>query len=332
MLRLVTHLERLLLVRDCVIVPNLGGFVVQSVPAAYDANKHLFRPMRKELLFNSTLKHQDGLLAESYMKQYQVDYRKAVSMIEEEVHVLLTRLNATREFDLSKIGCLRLGDEGQYVFQPAEDDFFSVESYGLPSFYFTPLSLLKKEDEPLFIPTPQQESRRKDIYIRVNRNVLRTLGAAAAVTALVLLISTPIKQVNPARYTASFIPTEITVPTEASVSPDPTIPATEEVEMPAEVVEIQTAVEAEPEVRPVAVKSGKTYYAVIGSFPNETLGNKFISESVDKKQFPNVGFVIKDGKVRVYSDKFDNREAAEAYVNTLRGIEQYKNTWLFISR
>ena len=62
MLRLTIHIERLLLTQDCVIVPGFGGFVIQAVNASYNAEKSMFVPMSKEVMFNTTLQHNDGLL------------------------------------------------------------------------------------------------------------------------------------------------------------------------------------------------------------------------------------------------------------------------------
>ena len=85
MLRIVTHIERLLLVHDCVIVPKFGGFVLQAVPAMQHKEEHTFRPLRKEIGFNMTLQHNDGLLPESYMQMHEVSYRQAQLMLEEDV-------------------------------------------------------------------------------------------------------------------------------------------------------------------------------------------------------------------------------------------------------
>ena len=57
MLRIITHIERLLLTHDCVILPKFGGFVLQILPATYEEEEHSFRPMRKEVMFNVTLQH-----------------------------------------------------------------------------------------------------------------------------------------------------------------------------------------------------------------------------------------------------------------------------------
>ena len=104
MLRIITHIERLLLTHDCVILPKFGGFVLQTLPATYQEEEHLFRPMRKEVMFNVTLQHTDGLLSESYMQTYGVDYRKAQLMLEEDIEALNVSLEQDKRITLGRIG------------------------------------------------------------------------------------------------------------------------------------------------------------------------------------------------------------------------------------
>lgn len=315
---------------DCVIIPGFGGFVLQSVPASCSVEEHVFRPMRKDILFNGTLKHQDGLLAESYMKMYDVNYARAVSMVGEDVELLLLRMKAAGQIDLGMIGSLRFGDEGQIVFTSAEDNLLSVDAYGLPSFYFAPLSALRKEQDDVFIPVRKYEEKKRDaVYIRINRSVLRAGAAVAAVAAFVLLVSTPIRDVNPSMYTASFVPSEMTVNIPQPESSAPGLPGDAAVTVAVPVA--GEAVAAGAEAQPVVPKTGKTYYIVIGSFPDMESGLKYMGE-VDKTQYPNVGTVERGEKVRVYSEKFDNREEAESYLSVIRQSEKHQDAWLFISR
>ena len=51
MIELERHIEILLLDNDCVIVPNLGGFMAHHVEAHYDDNDMLFLPPSRTLLF-----------------------------------------------------------------------------------------------------------------------------------------------------------------------------------------------------------------------------------------------------------------------------------------
>ena len=96
-------------------------------------------------------------------------------------------------------------------------------------------------------------------------------------------------------------------------------------------VEVEEAgvVAPAPKVKSVAPK--KMYHIVIASFPTEEQANEYIS-GVDRTQCKNVSKVVRDGKYRIYADKFNNRADAESYMATLRKIEKYKDAWLFISR
>lgn len=116
MLRIITHIERLLLVHDCVIVPKFGGFVLQTVSAVCNGEEHLFSPQRKEIVFNITLQHNDGLLSESYMQMYGVNYRKAQLMLEEDVDDMKAALQEEKRLSFGLLGSFSLGQEGQMIF------------------------------------------------------------------------------------------------------------------------------------------------------------------------------------------------------------------------
>lgn len=340
MLRIITHIERLLLVHDCVIVPGFGGFVLQAVSAVYDEKEHLFNPQRKEIVFNVTLQHNDGLLSESYMQMYDVNYRKAQLMLEEDVADMKVVLQEDKKLSLGVLGSFSLGMEGQVIFHPGESDTFSVGSYGLVSFNFPLLQPVLAEREEVALLT---RKRKKDIlYIPVNRKLLRVAAASAAAVALFLLVSTPVKDVNQAAYTASFVPTEMVVKSAPEIKPTEEI-ASEETIAP-EINEVKTerkvaAVAPSREVKrqkitpepAIAKPNLKMYHIVIASFPTEDQADKYIA-GVDRQECKHVSKVVRDGKYRIYADKFDNREQAESYMATLRMNEKYKDAWLFISR
>lgn len=342
MLRIITHIERLLLVHDCVIVPKFGGFVLQTVPAVYGSEEHLFRPVRKEIGFNGTLQHSDGLLGESYMQTYSVGYRQAQLMLEEDIDDMKATLQQSEKLSLGLLGSFSIGEEGQLVFSPAETDLFSVVSYGLPAFHFPALTSLQTEKEKVEQITSKSK-KRDTVYIPVSRKLIRTAVASAAAVALFLLISTPVKDVNQAAYTASFVPSEV-VTYKAPIEKTETKTAVVESEQPVSVtkpveqpVSVPVAKKAEPIIsKPVPekkeVKSNpKMYHIVIASFPTETQANEYIA-GIDKKDCKHVSKMSRDGKYRIYADKFDNRKDAEDYMATLRTNPKYKDAWLFISK
>ena len=120
MMRLTTHIERLLLTNDCVIVPGFGGFVSRTIPEAKEEEAHRFRPVRKEIVFNGTLRHTDGLLPESYMRMYGVDYQEARLMMDEDIESLRATLEREKRITLGRIGAFSVGEEGQVIFSPGD--------------------------------------------------------------------------------------------------------------------------------------------------------------------------------------------------------------------
>lgn len=128
------HIEILLLSNDCVIVPELGGFMAHHIPAHYDHDDKLFLPPLRTLGFNPQLKLNDSLLAQSYIEAYDISYPEAIRRIEEEVNELKQRLNNEGSYELNDIGILRLNENGIYVFEPCEAGILTPELYGLSSF------------------------------------------------------------------------------------------------------------------------------------------------------------------------------------------------------
>lgn len=328
MLRIITHIERLLLVHDCVIVPRFGGFVLQSVSAVQDVEGHTFRPSRKEIGFNVTLQHNDGLLSESYMQMYEANYRNAQSMLEEDIEEMKTSLQQDKKLSLGVLGSFNVGEEGQIIFFPGETGLFSISSYGLPVFDYPALALAPAEREA------------DTLYIPVSRRLVRTAVASVAAVALFLLISTPVTDVNQDAYTASFIPTEM-VSYKAASPTVALLPETDVLEVAPAVVPAgkkdEVSAIRSKEVAPTTVdvpevrNNAKMYHIVIASFPSEAQADAYISD-VDKRECKHVNKVSRGGKYRIYADRFDNREEAEVYMAILRKNSKYADAWLFISR
>ena len=317
MLRIVTHIERLLLVHDCVIVPKFGGFVLQAVPAMQHKEEHTFRPLRKEIGFNMTLQHNDGLLPESYMQMHEVSYRQAQLMLEEDVEDIKNILQQYGKLSLGVLGSFSIGEEGQMIFHPGETDLFSVGSYGLPVFHFPVLAPLEMEREEAVLLASQKE-KKDTLYIPISRKLIRTVMASAAAVGMV--VQKPVLL-------------EAVLPDSTVAEADTKQESSEEV-IAREVKKVVSVPAPEKKAfvsRPVVVQSKKMYHIVIASFPSESQADEFIA-GVDRNECKHVSKVVRDGKYRIYADKFDNREAAESYMATLRSNPKYKDAWLFISR
>ncbi|MDR2385368.1 MAG: SPOR domain-containing protein [Tannerella sp.] len=221
---LIEHIERLLLLHDCVIIPDFGGFVLQSVSASHDAETNIFFPPRKEVVYNQTLDHNDGLLIEAYMKKCGTDFSKAQQTVRNNVTLLKDTLENEGELSFGSVG-LFVKDEERLVFVQGKnsDVLFASSSFGLPVFHFLPLQNRKQSStaatvsvKPAITIQPvkgehNKKSENKNILykIPVTKAFVRIVVAVAAAILLFLLISTPVKDVDKESYKASFVPQEI---------------------------------------------------------------------------------------------------------------------------
>lgn len=214
MIELSRHIESLLLKHDCVIVPGLGGFVTQYVPARRIADEQLFLPPYRSVGFNPELAINDGLLAQSYMHAYDTTYPESLKLIEDAVSELKEELTEKGEFTLHGIGRLTIGIDGRYNFQPNEAGVISPELYGLDSFIIPELSQMKEEEEaPL---TTKQKIKRlkptvkrteKHYTISLNRELVNYVAAAVVALFFYFIWSTPINNGSSLneRQSAAFI-------------------------------------------------------------------------------------------------------------------------------
>lgn len=333
MMEIAIHIERLLLVNDCVIIPDFGGFVLQNCPAVYERDAHLFRPSCKEIIFNPTLRHDDGLIAGSYMQAYGMIFNRARVALKKDIEKLKAALDEQPEVSLEAIGSFRKEAGGAIVFQPAADcSRFSLASYGLAPFHLPPVPAAKPVEARIeHQPKPFHKSGHV-FYLPINRTLVYIAGVSVAAVALSLMIATPVRDVNPASYTASFAPSEIV---RKMMPPGDTLPAVGKENAVAQEENVAETIVKPVAVIPVEQANGmnpvKTYYVIIGSFNTESQAQTFIKE-LGASSCRNIGIIRRDKHVRVFADKYDNRKDAEDCISLLREDARFKNAWLFAGR
>ncbi len=148
------HIEILLLSNDCVIVPNLGGFVAHNIEARYEEQEQLFLPPLRTLGFNPQLTINDSLLVQSYIEAYDISYPVALQRIEGEVEELKQHLQNEGSYELNDIGILALNEDGNYVFTPCEAGILTPTLYGLSS---VEMARLDVQSQPTDVPTTAKD-------------------------------------------------------------------------------------------------------------------------------------------------------------------------------
>lgn len=77
-------------------------------------------PPSTEVIFNAAIVNNDGLLANSYARRHAVSFAQATQMLDADVAQLRDVLDCQRCVSLPGIGTLKLGEEGNMVFTPAQ--------------------------------------------------------------------------------------------------------------------------------------------------------------------------------------------------------------------
>lgn len=215
MTELSKHIGNLLLEHCCVIVPDLGGFVTQYVPARLVADEQLFLPPLRSVGFNPRLTMNDGLLIQSYMQAYHLTYQQAQKNIEKEVKILKHKLQETGSVEIGNIGKLLHNLEGHYDFEPIPAGIISPCLYGLDSYALELLNIhqedlpAKEETSPSPILSVKGGKKKDDYTITINREVVNYIAAVMIAVVSYFLWATPVGTIDTGNQRATILQSEL---------------------------------------------------------------------------------------------------------------------------
>jgi len=203
MIPLCKHIELLLTQHNCVIVPNLGGFIAQTVSAKYIEDAHLFYPPYTTVMFNPHLKADDGLLMDAYMRAYKVSFDDAAYMIEDDVDDLRRELREEGHCELPGIGTLHKGLDGSYSFEPLTAGMAAPKFYGLDA--FAPAAVEQVEEERK-VPFTAISADKHHYTISLNREFVNYVAAAVVAFVFYFVWAFPgVGTSNDSRQTAGIV-------------------------------------------------------------------------------------------------------------------------------
>lgn len=149
MIGLEKHITHLFYSHDCVILPGLGGFLLQASEGRYHVSSQQFTPPCRTVTFNGVLTGDDGLVISSLAQQEGISYAEGKRRVEAYVADLLKRAASVEGATLAQIGKLRMGPEGRLLFTPAPGANFLESSFGLAPLPATASSPKKNIAQPV---------------------------------------------------------------------------------------------------------------------------------------------------------------------------------------
>lgn len=138
------YIEILLAQHDYVVVPNLGGFVVQTKSAEIFPDQII--PPFKTIGYNPLMLHSDGLLAIEIARSEAISYRQALEFIDKEVGKIKNQLSTTGNVQLANLGHLKLNSSGNILFSPGLKADYLPLNIGLKKVYIVGANNKQKEE------------------------------------------------------------------------------------------------------------------------------------------------------------------------------------------
>lgn len=332
-------IAELLYSHDCVVIPGVGGFLLNYTPATIQPVQHLFHPPSRAVAFNAALQNNDGLLANSLANVMQISYSEAMEQVRTYAFDIHLRLQSAGRFQFENIGTLFADDAGNIRFEPEHGINLLPDAFGLP--VFTSPAIIRGEYHA--VSQPGRKDRRPERTARAlpvaTRWVLMLLPLLVVAAFVFLRPSTPVglKSDKATLGLESLAGGAIPV-ANPGVLDSPPVPASSEISLVDADISTKpiTSVEAQPE--PVEIPVAQTesvncettscYCIVAGCFADESNAKRWVEHL---KEMGIDGFadgITGRGLRRVCAGRYSTYQEAEVALQRVR--EQVApDAWLY---
>ncbi len=290
------HIEKLLAQHDYVVVPGLGGFIVQMESAKFLFDR--ITPPLATIGFNPLMLHADGLLAIEIARTEQISYRMAMEYIEREVDAIKSKLLTNGNVLIGNLGFLEQSPGGSLVFNPIYKAGFLPQNFGLSDLYISTrkANLSPAPERKISIPMPSGRSFKYAAAILVLFGLFISSNKVSDVRHLNNAGFASLPMVNAPTYTPAI--DTVSLATIKSDSID-------------------------------SVALNNKFHVIVASLPTKELADKFCNELKSEK-FNEVHELSGNKRCRVAIKSFANRKEAIEYMEFIRLTDtRFESAWVF---
>ena len=295
------YIKELLLLNDCVIIPEFGGFVANYKPASIENNQ--FFPPTKEIAFNNKLISNDGLLVNYISDSEGISYFEAKQKLENFVEETQLNLERNRNVYFDGVGYLHYDSRENLQFEPQLKQNLLVESYGLQNFSYEKL-YQRQMPKPAF-----KVEYKEPVPVIFQKRKLQKL--VVAVPLLIAMALIPMKN-NKEYLSKSDMGLWEAITQSAPVA---TVQTQE-----------QNVAEFNVEATPASVEEFK-YYIIGGSFKSEENANKYLQQ-LSEQGYSGKNLGVFKGLHRVAMKGFTNINEAQKELNTILYQSPQSGVWI----
>lgn len=133
------YITELLHEYNCVVLPNLGGFITRYISADIHPITNKITPPSKEIAFNEMLNTDDGMLVAYLSAQQHITLEQALEMVAKFVQQTKEDLKRFNVILIDGIGKLFYNEANRLDFLPELESNFLEDSFGLGELFLKPI-------------------------------------------------------------------------------------------------------------------------------------------------------------------------------------------------
>lgn len=314
------YIKELIMVHECIILPNFGGFETTYLPARYDKEQKRMLPPGKKVVFRSEYTKGGDVLENHLVNQLRINSENARKVIIEYVSDIKIRLNNNQNTVVEGVGIFSKNEIGELIFNAFKDENYLADSFGLE-----PLSL-----EMIEPPKEIQVFKEPELSIRKRTNTL--IYVIIGISVISILLASTIFFASKFDLSLFHIGDNLAGNEMIIIGGEPksdslSLAINNEID---EYTSVKKALSYsnEKKIATAEVPVGYTYFLIAGSFNTVENANK-LNETLLEDGFTSEVIVIKDA-YRVCLGKFIDKNSA---LNELQRIRKQINrsVWLFSS-
>lgn len=288
------YLEYSLFVHNYVVIPGLGGFIV-NLDSAYSGIN--IESPRFKIAFNPELNHDDGILVSYIVKDEKVSYNAASQRIKDFVKGL--------KRDLQDNIVVSFGFGQMFLDKERNISFVENKTVSHPLFYG--LTAVKLQ----YLTDIRGASVKETKHVLL-RNVM---GGVAAVAAAVFLFVVPSINIsnNEKNQEAGFLHT-LTKSLSLDTNPDSSLS------------DVKEEIQLDHKIQ------GRIYYIVVGGEDSKSRAQNLL-EKVQLSGFSKAAIIESEERYRIYIASFTDKVEGESFLQTFRKENpKYESAWLYSKR
>ena len=298
------YIKEILLLNDCVIIPEFGGFVANYKPATIENNQ--FFPPSKEIAFNNKLISNDGLLINYISEAEGINYFNAKQKLDSFVEETLFSLEKNRNVYFEGVGYLHYDSRENLQFEPQLKQNLLVDSYGLQNFSYE--KLYQRQ-----MPKPAVKiDYHEPVPVIFQQRKLKKL--AIAIPLLIAMALIPMKHNN------EYLSKSDMGMWETLTQSAPVAPAL-----------VQEEIQSETTASAVTTATEEQKYFIIGgSFKSSENADKYI-EQLKLQGYTGRNLGVFNGLNRVAMKGFATMEEAQKELNAMLSKKPGCGVWIHVN-